>query len=238
MNICFSTHAPLELLPSVNTVTCVQVELLNVSSLMFGLTTRHWQLRKGKFKELLIAFKTEAAVYLKAEEPLSSITQKKTALGVKRNPEEGFQRKQKDLSSFLFSSWLKSDSESPIRAAGLQNSSNIKEWSLTTVCADGFDWDTRRHKHAAVGMRSCPLPVCLCSLKPLFLKLGSIQPPLKWVLCLLCLVDDFGGELMKGGAETRKQQMKRNKHQTQLWDADYCWGRSVCSYVCEHWKFS
>jgi len=26
----------------------------------------------------------------------------------------------------------------------------------------------------------------------------------------LCLVDDFGGELMKGDAEGRKQQKKRN----------------------------
>ena len=85
----------------------------------------------------------------------------------------------------------------------------------------------------------------VCSLKYVFLQLRSIQPLWKRAFCLLCLVDDFRGELMKGDAEGRKQQMRRNKDhsvfflfffnaecsQTQLWDLDYCWGRRVCEDV-------
>jgi len=73
---------------------------------------------------------------------LSSIKQrgeKKTTLQVKSNPEEGFEQKQRDPSSFSFSSSLKLDGESPIRATGLQNGFNGKESSHTTVSTDNTE---------------------------------------------------------------------------------------------------
>lgn len=47
-----------------------------------------------------------------------------------------------------------------------------------------------------------------------FIQLRSIQPLWKRAFCLLCLVDDFVGELMRGDAQGGKQQMRRNKDQS------------------------
>lgn len=108
----------------------------------------------------------------------------------------------------LFSTSVKSDSESPIRAAGLQNHFSEKESS-----------QTQRERHEDTneqlcGLHSRSLPVCLYSLKCFILQLRSIQLLWRRAFRLLCLVDDFGGELMKGDAEGRKQQMRTNKDQS------------------------
>lgn len=140
--------------------------------------------------------------------------EKRTALAMKRYPEEGFQREQKDLSSSPFSSSVKSDSESPIRAAGLKNKFNEKESPQTRQFLQTALMRRRKTNTQLLGLRSRLHPVCLCSLKHFFLQLRPIQPLWKRAFCLLCLVDDFGGELMKGDAEARKQQMRRNKDQS------------------------
>lgn len=77
-----------------------------------------------------MALKREDGVCLNAEKTSvyngTERGEKKTTLWMKRDPEEGFQRKQKDLSNFPFSTSVKSDSESPIRAVGLKNKFNEK----------------------------------------------------------------------------------------------------------------
>lgn len=159
---------------------------------------------------------------------------------MKRNPEEGFQRKQRKLFSFLFSSWLKSDSESPIRATGLQNSSDEKDGSLTTVFADGFDWEAQRHKHADVWAAFSPTSCLSLQFKVSFSPVRVYSATVETGALPFVLVDDFGGELMKGGAETRKvADEEKKKHQRQLWDADYCRGRNVCAhmFMIVHWRF-
>lgn len=168
----------------------------------------------------LIVLKRVDGACLKAETSLSSIKQKaaktkKKTLCMKRNPGEGFQRKQKDLSSFPFSTSVKSDSESPIRAAGLQNKFNEKASPQTRQFLSTGRIERQEDTNEQL-FRLCSrlLPVCLCSLKCFFLQLRSIQPLWKRAFFLLCLVDDFGGELMKGDAEGRKQQMRRNKDQS------------------------
>lgn len=125
-------------------------------------------------------------------------------LGMKRKPREGFERKQKDLSSF--SSWVKSDSESPIRAAGLQNKFNGKR----LITNNNFSWQRwlRGTKTQTSSCLGCVLPHFLfvfAAWSVSFLQLRSIQRLWKLAFCLLCLVDDFGGELMKGDAEGRKR---------------------------------